>query len=211
MPDIEILGVPQSNFVWVCRIACEEKGVPHTLIPLRPHAPEVQAAHPTGKIPAMRHGAVQLGESKAICTYIDRAFPGPALVPADAAGAAQVEQWVSIVNTLIDPVCVRQYLLAYLFPAGPDGAPDRARIDAALPAMRDQLAMLDRAVAPTGHLAGAGFTLADIAVIPILHYLALMPESGAMLAALPALRAYLDRHLARPSVARTVPPPMPQG
>lgn len=209
MPELEILGAPQSNFVWVCRIAAEEKGVPHTLTPAMPHSETVKAIQPTGKIPAMRHGTVVLGESKAICTYIDRAFPGPALIPADPAGAARVEQWVSIVNTFIDPVCVRQYLLGYFFPGTPDGSPNRAIIEPALPKMRDQLAMLEAAVAANGNLAGAEFSLADIALIPILFYMQKAPESAAMLAELPALSAYLKRHLERPSVRATIPPPLP--
>jgi glutathione S-transferase len=106
MAELEILGFPQSNFVWVTRIAATEKGVPYTLLPLPPHTPDILAVNPTGKIPALRHGAVTLGESRAICGYIDGAFPGPALIPADPVAAAKVEQWVSIVNPLIDPVCV---------------------------------------------------------------------------------------------------------
>ena len=58
-----------------------------------------------------------------------------------------------------------------------DGKPDRARIDALLPKVREQLALLDRTVAPSGYLVGGGFTLADIYVLPMLHYLKLMPES----------------------------------
>jgi glutathione S-transferase len=209
MPEIELIGAPQSNYVWVCRIACEEKGVPYTLTPAMPHTPPVQAANPTGKIPAMRHGDLALGESKAICSYVDRAFPGPALIPADPAAAAEVEQWVSIVNTSVDPVCVRQYLRGYFFPGTADGSPDRATIEAALPVMEKLIGMLDRAVAPTMHLAAGAFTLADINLIPILHYLSKMPESAAMLGRARALPAYLDRHLARPGVARTIPPPLP--
>jgi len=209
MPELEILGVPQSNFVWVCRIAAAEKGVAYSLVPARPHTPEVKALHPTGKIPALRHGAVALGETRAICAYIDRAFPGPALIPAEPAAAALVEQWVSIVATTIDPVCVRQYLIGYFFPGTPDGSPNRPVIDAALPRVEEQLAMLEAAVAPTGFLAGPGFTLADAFLVPILFYLDRAPESAAMLAKSPALSAYLARMLARPSVEATIPPPLP--
>ena len=60
---LEIIGAPQSNFVRTARIACMEKGVPYTLTPARPHTPEVDAVHPLGKIPAMRHGEVTLCES----------------------------------------------------------------------------------------------------------------------------------------------------
>jgi glutathione S-transferase len=64
MPELQIIGVPQSNYVWVVRIACHEKGVPYTLLPVMPHTPEIEAIHPLGKIPALRHGDVVLAESR---------------------------------------------------------------------------------------------------------------------------------------------------
>ena len=135
MPELEILGAPQSNFVWVCRIAAAEKGVAVKLTPSRPHTPEVDAIHPSGKIPAMRHGDVTLFETLAICRYIDKAFAGPALVPADAKGAALADQWISYVLTEVDPVMVRKFLLGYFFPGTADGRPNRALIEPALPAI----------------------------------------------------------------------------
>ncbi len=209
MTELQLIGVPQSNFVWVCRIACAEKGVAYTLEPARPHTPEVDAIHPFGKIPAMRHGDVTLCESRAICGYIDHAFKGPPLIPTDPVRAAEVEQWVSLINTTIDPLMVRQYLLAYFFPGTEDGSPNRGSIEAALPKMEAQFQILDRAVAKTGHLVGDSFTLADIDLVPILYYLSKMPESGAMLAKAPHLTAYFERHMARPSVKETTPPPFP--
>jgi glutathione S-transferase len=56
-----------------------------------PHSPEVNAIHPLGKIPVMRHGDFRLCESKAIVTYIDRVFPGPKLLPDDAMACAKIE------------------------------------------------------------------------------------------------------------------------
>ena len=116
---------------------------------------------------------------------------------------------VSLINTTFDPVMVRQYLLGYFFPGTQDGSPNRALIDAALPKMEAQIAILDRAVAKTGHLVGDTFTLADIDLLPILYYLSKLPESGAMLAKAKSLQAYFERHMARPSVRDTTPPPMP--
>ena len=209
MPELEIIGGSASNFVWACRIACAEKGVPYKHVSVMPHTPEVDAIHPLGKIPAMRHGDVVLCESRAICGYIDRTFSGPPLIPGDPVKAAEVEQWVSLINTGFDPVMVRQYMLAYLFPGTADGSPNRALIDAALPKMEVQLQILDRAVAKTGYLVGDGFTLADIDLVPILYYLSKMPESAAVLAKATHLMAYFERHMARPSVKETVPPPFP--
>jgi glutathione S-transferase len=159
MPELQIIGAPQSNYVWVARIACTEKGVPYTLVPVLPHSPEVDAIHPFGKIPAMRHGDVTLCESRAISFYIDHAFAGPPLAPRDPVAGARTEQWISLVNTHIDPLLVRQYLGAYFFPGTPDGGPDRARIEKILPQMEPHFAVLDRAVAKTGHLVGDSFTL----------------------------------------------------
>jgi glutathione S-transferase len=150
-----------------------------------------------------------LCESRAICFYIDHRFHGPALVPRDASRGALVEQWISLVNTTIDPLLLRQYGLAYFFPGTPDGSPDRTAIEAALPKMGSHFELLDRAVAETGYLVGDDLTLADINLLPILYYMSRMPESGDMLARTTHLKGYVDRLLQRKSIADTVPPPMP--
>ena len=209
MATLEIIGAPQSNFVRTARIAAHEKGVPYTLIPARPHTPEVDALHPFGKIPVMRHGDVGLCETRAICGYIDQAFDGPPLLPREPAAAAVAEQWVSMVNTGFDLVFARQYLLAHFFSGLPDGAPDRARIEAALPKMREMFALLDRELDRRAYLAGDAFTLADAFLLPLIHYMRLMPESAAMMQASPNLAAWFERLAARPSVKETEPPPMP--
>jgi glutathione S-transferase len=205
----EIIGAPQSNFVRTVRIACIEKGVDYTLTPARPHSAEAKAIHPFGKIPAFRHGELTLCESKAICNYVDMAFPGPALTPRDPAAAARCEQWVSLMNTAIDPVLMREYLRGYFFSGLPDGAPDRTRIDAVLPKVRDIFALLERELSARDYLAGDDFTLADAFLLPVLHYMRQLPESQDMLAASPHVSAWYDRMMARPSVAGTVPPPPP--
>ncbi|HVY57374.1 MAG TPA: glutathione S-transferase family protein [Xanthobacteraceae bacterium] len=210
MPELQVIGAPQSNFVWVTRIACAEKGVPYTLVPARPHTPEVDAIHPFGKIPAMRHGDVVLCESRAICSYIDRAFEGPPLMPADVRLAAQTEQWISLINTVIDPVLMRRYLAAYVFPQTPDGNPNRPVIDASLAEVERHLAVLEKAIA-AGYLVGDAFTLADADLLPILYYLRMTPEAGAIIAGSAAFQGYLSRHMARPSIRDTVPPPFPEG
>ncbi|HEY6255081.1 MAG TPA: glutathione S-transferase family protein [Xanthobacteraceae bacterium] len=209
MPELELIGASPSNYVWACRIALAEKGVPYKHTSAKPHTAEVDAIHPFGKIPVMRHGEVELCESRAICWYIDNVFAGPKLTPTDPVKAAQVEQWISLVNTHIDPTWLRQYLIAYVFPKTPDGSPDRPLIDAALPKMEQQFAAMDRAVAATGHLVGDAFTLADMNFIPILFYMGTRPESSALLLRSSNLKHYLDCHMARRSVQETFPTWMP--
>ena len=210
MPNVEIIGFPQSTYVRVARMACEEKGVPYDLRPAPPHSPEVLAIHPFGKIPAMRHGDFELFESKAIGTYLDRMFPGPRLIPEDARSAALAEQWVSAVNTVIDRTMVRTYLFGYIFPKTADGKPDRKVIDEVTPELREQIKLLDKAVAKTGYLAGNQFSFADINVMPILFYVRKFPEGSEAIAAAKNLAAYYDRNAERPSFKNTIPPPPPQ-
>ena len=206
MTDIEIIGAPQSIFVRSARMICEEKGVAYRLTPARPHSPEVDCIHPFGKIPVMRYGDFQLFESKAIATFVDRAFPGPKLIPEDAKLCGKVEQWVSVENTTIFPA-ILPYFMGYFFSKTADGQPDRAAIEGALPEMLTHFNVLDKAVAETGHLAGASFTYADINLLPVLAYLQGLPESGEMLARAKHLTQYFNRHSQRASFMATVPPP----
>jgi len=209
MPNVEIIGFAPSTYVRTARMVCEEKSIPYDLKPAAPHSPDVLAIHPFGKIPVMRHGDFELCESKAIATYLDLSFPGPKLIPTEPRHAALTEQWVSLVNTRMDSTLVRTYLFAYIFPKTADGQPDREAIDAVVPELEKELAVLDRAVAKGGYLAGDSFTFADINVMPILFYLKKLPEASAAIAAAKPLAEYYDRIAARPSFQNTTPPPPP--
>src|SRR3984885_11232638 len=152
MATPEIIGSMRSTYTRVACMVCEEKGIEYVLTERPLHAPEILAIHPLGKMPVLRHGDVELFESKAIATYLDRVFPTPFVLPSEPYLLALTEQWVSLVNTLIDRTVIRTYLYAYIAPGTPDGAPNRAAIDAVMPALRQQVAVLDKAVTATGHL-----------------------------------------------------------
>jgi glutathione S-transferase len=205
----EIIGSTRSTYTWAVRLLCEEKGITYswTETPLR--APELFAIHPFGKMPVLRHGDLELFESKAIATYLDRRFDGPQLFPSDPRQLAFTEQWISLVNTLIDRTLIRTYLFAYIAPKTGDGAPDRAAIEAVMPEVRAQIAVLDKAVASSGYLVDDLFTFADINLFPILYRLRHAPEGAQALAAATHLARYYERLAARPSFARTVPPDGP--
>jgi glutathione S-transferase len=187
-------------------MACEEKGIEYTMTETMLGASELRRVHPFGKMPVLRHGDFELCESKAIATYLDRSFRGPELIPADPRLAGLTEQWVSLVNTVMDATLVRTYLFAYAVPKTMDGELDRKIIDAATPAVRTQLTVLDQAVAKTGYLVGDQFTLADINLLPILYYVRQLPAGATALAPGTHLGRYYARHAARPSFERTIPP-----
>ena len=121
--------------------------------------------------------------------------------------AAGVEKWVSVVNSIIDPVMIREYVLGYAL--AKDGKPDPARISGAVEKMKKQIPILDAGVA-NGYLVGDSFTLADINLMPILFYLGRFPEGAALLDGTTHLKAYFERNAARPSFKNTMPPPLPK-
>jgi glutathione S-transferase len=205
----EIIGSIRSTYTRTACMVCEEKGIEYVLTERPLHAPELFAIHPFGKMPVLRHGDVELFESKAIATYLDRSFPAPFVLPSDPRLAALAEQWVSLVNTVMDRTLIRTYLFAYIAPKTADGGSDREAIDAVMPAVREQIAVLDKAVAKTGFLVGEQFTFADINLLPILYRVRQFPEGAAAVAAATHLARYYDRHAERPSFKGTTPPPGP--
>ena len=206
MADLEIIGVPFSNYVRSVRMLCEEKGVAYKLTPSRPHTPEVMAIHPAGQIPVMRHGDVGLFETKAIATYIDKAFPGPKFIPDDAVGAAMVEQWVSYGNAKVDKWMMREFVVPQAFADKAKG-PDMVKVNAAVPEVEKCCATMDAAVAKNGHLAGKTLTFADMLVLPMIMTIQAFPLGKEIVPKYKNLMAYVTKLTERASWKSTAPPP----
>lgn len=207
----EIIGSARSTYTRVVCMACEEKGIDYRLTETLLGSPALFDIHPLGKMPVLRHGDVVLFESKAIATYLDRCFPGPQLIPDEPRLAGLTEQWVSFVNTVVDRTVIRAYLMAYIKAMMTGTPPNRGAIDAVLPDLRKQVAILDSAVAATGYLAGDRFTLADINLLPLLDRLRLAPEGADALATSANLTRYFETHAGRPSFQKTVSDAGPPG
>jgi glutathione S-transferase len=205
---IEIYGIPQGNFTRAVRMVCAEKAIDYDYFPVNPHSDEANAVHPLGKVPGLRHGDVRLGESRAIVAYLDRLYPETPMMPASPdAPAAEAEQWLSIIMTAMDPVWIRQYAFANLFPRTADGSADRAVIDAALPTLEAQAAVLDDALAGKDFIAAARFTFADALLLSTLAPVRLFPEGAHAIDAAPNLARYFSRHASRASFMATDPRP----
>jgi glutathione S-transferase len=210
MTNLQILGAPQSPLVWATRMAAVEKGIDADNVPLFPHTPEILAVQPFGKIPAMRHGKVELGESRAIALYIDGLSDSNPLMPRDLAARARVEQWIMHYHTEVMPQLLGRYIVQYFFPSTPDGKPDLVAIGAAVPGCEKVVAVLERQLAGHEWMAGL-FSLADIYYGPLLHYFGELPEGKRIVAASPNVASYRGRTAARPSFRATFPPPLPSG
>lgn len=89
-------------------LALMEKGVPFEshyidMLQFDQHRPEYLAINPQGTIPAMTHGSRVLVESTAIMEYVNEAFAGPDLMPADARDRWRVRWWMKFMDQWLAP------------------------------------------------------------------------------------------------------------
>ncbi len=204
MAEVTIFGRDMSSYVRSARLACEEKGVAYGLEPVAPGSEEARAVHPFGLIPAMRHGQTVLWETAAILRYVDEAFDGPALQPADAAGRARMEQWLSAGNAYLDGPLVRDVVIQRLVVPQMGGTPDEARVAAGAKKAGRALGVMDAALGETEYLAGEAVSLADFLVLPMVFYFRRTPEGEAALAGLGNVARWYAAMKARPSFGATL-------
>lgn len=204
MSDIIIHGDPRSTFCRSARMACVEKGISHRIEPVDLSAESYRKIHPFAKMPAMDHGGFRLFEMSAIMRYVDENFDGPSLQPGDGKDRARMEQWISVNNDYIAGDVGRRYLLEYFMPSGPDGAPDRTAIEAALPKVRHHLGVLDGALVNSNYFVGGEVSLVDLAIIPFLAYLDKVPEGPELLAPCTNIRRWIETMSSRQSFIETI-------
>lgn len=192
---------PLASACWKVLVALYENGTAFTprLIDLAQPSDRALMASltPIGKMPALGCDATGevLAETSVIIEWLDRHHPGPApLIP--AGNDLTVRLWDRFFDFYIhDPM--QRIVTAHLF-LSPEAAAEiaaeaRGQLDQAYAALARHLAGRDWA-------AGNGFTLADCAAAPALFYGGVLhPFDGH-----PALTAYAERLIARPSFARVL-------
>jgi glutathione S-transferase len=147
-------------------------------------------------VPALTDGETHLWESNAINWYLAEKFPESRLLPSSLAGRAAVQRWLYFQVGHVTPAAMpvwrthseRAQKYWGLRPdpvAAENGKKELARF----------LPVLEAALAGKDWLEG-DFSLADIAYAPHLWFLA---EAGFDFPGTPAVRAWLERLLARPA------------
>ena len=204
-----VYGPAGSTYVWSVRLALAEKGVTHELcdVPLgsRRDMPHL-ARHPFAKVPAFEHDGFALYETQAILRYVDERFPGTALQPEDVHDFSRMNQLIGIVDAYAWPSIAGAILYNRMLVPRHGGTVDEAAIAAALPQARLCLAEIDRLMAANRFLAGAYLSLADLMVVPLLHYFGKVAEGRSLLASHPKLQDWVGRVAQRQSFLVTVPP-----
>ena len=208
MSEVTVFGAPRSTYVRTVRMTLDEKGVAYRLEPINPRDPGYRnSRHPFGKMTAFQHDDVKLYETSAIAHYVNDVFPGDSLVPSDPLARSLMHQWNSSVVDYIYPSMVRNYVLQYIFPSGPNGSPDREKIDKAMVENRRHLELIGETLKKSPHLAGDGLSLADLLLVPIIFILSNMPEGKEAVSAVPSVQAWQQKLTERPSFRNTMPPP----
>ena len=205
-----IYGPAYSTYARTVRLALEEKGVDYDLVEVdllqgANRSPEHLARQPFGKVPAFEHDGFALYETDAIARYVDEAFPGTALTPADVRSRARMNQAMSIIGGYASPSMIGQIFIQRAIMPMVGHAADEAAIAAALPQAEASLKALEQLIGGNRYLAGDQLSLADLLLAPVYDYLAQTPEGEKLLQAAPKLRRWWDEMRERPTVARTRP------
>jgi glutathione S-transferase len=207
MSIIIVHGIPGSPYVRKPLLVCEEKGAPYRLAAMAFGAgahkqPEYLARNPFGRLPTIEHGDFVLYEAQAISRYIDRAFDGPSLTPADPRAAARMDQVMNIVDWYVMPSISGG--IAFNRVVKPRfGMPvDEEAVANAVPMARTCVKALEDILAGNAYFAGEAVSLADLHAIGHFEFLAQTPEGADLMAGSPLL-GWIERMSARPSVKNT--------
>ncbi|HJQ59266.1 MAG TPA: glutathione S-transferase family protein [Vineibacter sp.] len=208
---ITVFGARYSVYTRIARLALEEKGVPYRLEEIDIFAPGgppagYLARHPFGRIPAFDHDGLRLYEAGAISRYVDEAFAGPPLQPADPAGRAVMNQFISVCDSYVYRTLVWDIFVERVRAAAQGRTTDEARVAAALPRARTGLDVLEDVLAKGQFLAGATPSLADLHAYPMIALFRLAGEGVRLLAEHPAVERWRAVMAERPSVLATQSP-----
>lgn len=163
--------------------------------PLHTRSPAFLAINPNGHIPSLEDDGLVLHESLAINLYLAKKAGGT-LGPATVAEDGLMGMWSLWAATEVEPHSIE---ILYNMAAKPPAERDAAKAEAAVAALRAPFAVLDTALAATGHSVGARFTVADINLAEVVRYA--MPARSLFQGA-PRVAAWLAACQARPACQR---------
>jgi len=202
-----IYGSSLSPYVRKVLAFAGEKGIEVDLQPtgFPNQSKEYLEASPFRKMPALRDGDFTLPDSSAIIHYMEAKHPEPPLIPADPELRGKTIWFEEFADTILFACGAKIFFNLVVLPRfmGKPGDEEAAR-QAELNDLPPVLDYLEGVVpGDGGYLVGDALTLADIAVAsPFANFrhtqTKVCPEKY------PRTVAYIDRILARPSLARWV-------
>jgi len=166
------------------RWACEEAGIPYAVrtVPFDGREFNHLADQPFGQVPFLKEDGVEIFESGAGLLHLAR--KSEVLMPGDAAGAAETEQWLIAALNSIEMVTVPWWFLRM------SGDADNGLTGW----MAGRLDHMERVLGGQDWLAAGRFTVADLLMADVLR----VPEVRAF-GDRPATEAYIARITGRPA------------
>ncbi|ESZ20823.1 glutathione S-transferase family protein [Mesorhizobium sp. L48C026A00] len=199
-----VYGADYSVYVRIVRLALEEKGIGYELVPVDIFAadgiPGWYLDHqPFGRIPAFEHDGFRLFETSAIARYVDEAFEGPTLQPAEARSRARMNQIIG----MLDAYAYRAMVWDVAVERLEKTTPDEALIANGLLQAATVLRALTSLKAAGRWLLGEQLTLADLHAAPIIGYFVKVTEGQNLLAEFADIQDWWMRIAGRASFAKT--------
>ena len=193
---------PLSSYCHKVLIGLYERGTPFEarVVDLSESAGgEFKALWPTAKIPLLVDGDRAVPETSIQLEYLDAHYPGPPMLPADPEARLEARLWDRLFDQYV--MTPMQKIVADRLRA--DEAKDPQGVAEARALLQMAYGMIEARFAGGGRTwtASEDFGLADCAAAPSLFYAHLVEPFGEDR---PALAAYLERLIARPSVARVL-------
>lgn len=149
--------------------------------------PEYLAMNPTQKVPTLVDGDLSIWESHTILRYL-ASKEKSALLPTDLAARTQVERWMDWLLAALNS--------AYLGGFRDAKKPEAERAPDTVKNLVAELAVLEKQLAKNPWVAGADFSLADVALGPIVKRCVAFPFD---MPATPHISAWLAKLAGRPA------------
>ena len=188
--------------------------------------PDYLKLNPKGVVPTLVDDGDVIRESTLICEYLDEKFPDTPLKPDSPAGKVHMRTWTKFIDEYVHPMCAvltfsasHRHTINRLGPQGveeylaktpnPDLERrkrewlklgfDESEVVKAVKTFDTMLRDMDAVLADNEWLAGATFSLADIAVIPYVNRLELFTMLSPWPPERPRVMGWFERMRARPS------------
>lgn len=165
---MKIIGSYVSPYVRKVLACLVLKGLDYEIDPITPFFgnDEFERLSPLRRIPVLIDGDLTLCDSSAICTYLDEAYPGRPLLPADVKERARARWLEEYADTRLGDVFIWGLFYPKIVHPIVWGEPgDAARIGKTLAeGLPREMEYLEGQLPENGFLFGADVSLADIAI-----------------------------------------------
>lgn len=197
---------PFSSASFKVRAVLFDLGLPAELITVdlgkgEHKTPEFLAKNPNGKVPTLEDDGFCVWESNAIICYLAAKKPESGLLPTDARGMAQVQQWLQWNATTFSPA-ITEVMMETVYAKFFGRAKDEAKYAAGMEKVRRDLGVLEKELAHKEYVCGK-LTVADFSLV---SNLLLRTPMGVDLEAYPQVKAWVARMEAREGVRKALPP-----